>query len=243
MKKMYKAAAALSCLLLFGMGCALTEAHGHWSRGYRGYGDGYNCGPRGYYCEPQAYGCERGGYYCGTQAYGGRVDELEPNPEVMRAPAMQRLNGTISSIEGRRVEVKDADGRSVSALLNRDTYIVDGAKGNLRLPGALQVGQKVSLYHSSRMTRSLPPQALAYAIILGGQDAPLFFPVDQVQLAEDGQSVRVLNSNNDVIATIDGEACPDYEQILPGDILLVWSKMMTMSLPGQTNAEKAVILP
>lgn len=223
MKMMYKAAAVMGCLLALGMGSALTEAHGYWGRGHGG------CG--GYYCEPQGYGYERRG-------------ELSPDPEVMRAPAMQHLNGVIVSVEGRRVEVKDDDGRSVIALLNRDTYIVDGVKGNLRLPGVLQEGQKVSVYYSSRMTRSLPPQAAAYAIILGeAKDTPLFFPVDQVQLAEDGKAVRVLNSNNDIIATIDSAACPDYEQILPGDRLLVWTKVITMSLPGQTHADKAVILP
>lgn len=223
MKMMYKAAAVMGCLLALGMGSALTEAHGHWGRGYGG------CG--GYYCEPRGYGYER-------------QEELSPDPEVMRAPAMQRLNGVIIAVEGRRVEVKDDDGRSVIALLNRDTYIIDGVKGNLRLPGVLQEGQKVSLYYSSRMTRSLPPQAAAYAIVLGAaQDTPLFFPVAQVQLAEDGKAVRVLNDNNDIIATIDSAACPDYEQILPGDRLLVWTKIITMSLPGQTHADKAVILP
>lgn len=224
MKMMYKAAAVMGCLLTLGMGSALTEAHGYWGRGHGGCGGGY-------YCEPQGYGYERRG-------------ELSPDPEVMRAPAMQHLNGVIVSVEGRRVEVKDDDGRSVIALLNRDTYIIDGVKGNLRLPGVLQEGQKVSVYYSSRMTRSLPPQAAAYAIILGeAKDTPLFFPVDQVQLAEDGKAVRVLNSNNDIIATIDSAACPDYEQILPGDRLLVWTKIITMSLPGQTHADKAVILP
>lgn len=224
MKKMYKAAAVMGCLLALGMGSALTEAHGHWGRGHGGCGGGY-------YCEPRGYGYER-------------QEELSPDPEVMRAPAMQRLNGVIVAVEGRRIEVKDDDGRSVIGLLNRDTYIIDGAKGNLRLPGVLQEGQKVSLYYSSRMTRSLPPQAAAYAIVLGAaQDTPLFFPVAQVQLAEDGKAVRVLNDNNDIIATIDSAACPDYEQILPGDMLLVWTKAMTMSLPAQTNADKAVILP
>lgn len=223
MKMMYKAAAVMGCLLALGMGSALTEAHGHWGRGPGG------CG--GYYCEPRGYGYER-------------QEELSPDPEVMRAPAMQRLNGVIVAVEGRRIEVKDDDGRSVIALLNRDTYIIDGVKGNLHLPGVLQEGQKVSLYYSSRMTRSLPPQAAAYAIVLGAaQDTPLFFPVAQVQLAEDGKAVRVLNDNNDIIATIDSAACPDYEQILPGDILLVWTKAMTMSLPAQTNADKAIILP
>ncbi len=233
MKKIHKAAAVMGCLLAMGMGSVPTEAHGHWGRGH-GCGGGYSCGT-------QAYGR---GYNCGTQTYCGRVDELAHDPEVMRAPAVRRMKGTIMSVEGDRVDVKDAEGRRVIALLDSDTYIVDGGKGNLRLPGALRQGQRVNLYYSSRMTRSLPPQALAYALILGGEEnAPLFFPVAQVQLADDGKSVRVLNSNHDLIAAVDGAACAEYEQILPGDKLLLWTKMVTMSLPGQTHADKAVILP
>lgn len=241
MKNMYKAALVMSCLLALGMSFALTEAHGHWGRGHGRYDGGYYCGQQDYGCGNSRY---EDGSYCRPRAYCGRVSELTPDPEVMRVPEMLRLNGTITSIDENGVEIKGSDGRSVVALLNRDTYIVDGAKGTLRMPGALAVGQSVSLYHSGRMTRSLPPQAVAYAIVLGDEkNAPLFFPVDQVQLAEDGKYVRVLNSNNDIIATIDGEACPDCEQILPGDKLLVWTKAMTMSLPAQTNADKAVILP
>lgn len=67
--------------------------------------------------------------------------------------------------------------------------------------------------------------------------------VDQVIPNEDGTSVKVLNSNNDLIATVDAEACEEFNKIKAGDNLLVWYNMMTMSLPGQTHATKAVILP
>ena len=70
-----------------------------------------------------------------------------------------------------------------------------------------------------------------------------FFEVAQASLAKDGSYVTVLNTNNDVIATIDAAACADFAKIKKGDKLLVWSSMMTMSLPAQTHPEKVVVLP
>ena len=120
-----------------------------------------------------------------------------------------------------------------------------GTKGKLRSAKELKVGQEVMVYYSARMTRSLPPQAQAFAIVIGNvrkEYVPQYFVVDQVQKAADGSCVRVLNSTNDVIARIDKYACEDYASIKAGDKLLLWSRVMTMSLPGQTNAEKVVVL-
>ena len=81
------------------------------------------------------------------------------------------------------------------------------------------MGQEVVAYYSARMTRSLPPQAQAYAIIIGDvrkEYLPQFFVVDQVQKAKDGSCVRVLNSTNDLIARIDKYACKDFASIKAG---------------------------
>lgn len=53
----------------------------------------------------------------------------------------------------------------------------------------------------------------------------------------------LLNNTNDVITTITADSCEKFADIQAGDKLLVWSRIMTMSLPGMTNAEKVVILP
>ena len=164
-------------------------------------------------------------------------------PDVVRAPQMQVLCGTIAQVEGDRVLVKAEDGNSVEVLYDRSTYIVDGACGKFRLPLALQAGQKVVAYHSARMTRSLPPQAQGYALVLGAQEEylPKFMVADQVEQG-DG-FVKVLSANHDIIVTVTPEACAAYGEIKAGDKLLVWSKMMTMSIPAYTNGEKVVVLP
>ena len=206
--------------------------------------------------EPQA--CERGSS-AHRQAYqnncvASRIN-CRPNrgfweaftidQDKMRAPSMLRMRGAITEINGNKLVIRGEGQECIAALVSDATYIVKGAKGKLRNAEALKVGQEVVAYYSARMTRSLPPQAQAYAIIIGDvrkEYIPQFFVVDQVQKAKDGSCVRVLNSTNDLIARIDKYACEDFASIKAGDKLLLWSNVMTMSLPGQTNAEKVVIL-
>ena len=155
------------------------------------------------------------------------------------------MSGAITEIDGNKVVIRGEGQEWVVALVSDATYIVKGAKGKLRTAEELKVGQEVVAYYSARMTRSLPPQAQAFAIIIGDvrkDYIPQYFVVDQVQKAADGSCVRVLNTTNDVIARIDKDACEDFASIKAGDKLLMWSSVMTMSLPGQTNAEKVVIL-
>lgn len=173
------------------------------------------------------------------------LDAFTIAPEKMRAPGMLRMRGHIAEISGNSVLIKGEGNQSIVAMLDSNTYIIEGAKGKLRMPRALKAGQEAFAYYSARMTRSLPPQTKAFALVLGSQEEylPQYFVVDQVQHAADGSFVRVLNSTNDLIATITADACEKFADIQVGDKLLVWSRMMTMSLPGMTNAEKVVILP
>lgn len=74
------------------------------------------------------------------------------------------------------------------------------------------------------------------------KDKKLEFVVDSVELSEDGQYVTVFSSKQDLMATIDAEACKDYKEIKQGTRLRLWYKFMTMSLPAKTNASRAKIL-
>ena len=174
------------------------------------------------------------------------LDAVQADPEVMRAPSVYVTRGKIVAIEDGRYVVKGEGSRKViAAAVDKDTYIVDGESGKLRLPRALKVGQSVTVYYSAMMTRSLPAQSHAYAVIIGEPDekTAAYFEVAQAALASDGSYVTVLNSNNDLIATVDAKACKDFAKIKKGDKLLLWSSFATMSLPAQTNADKVVVLP
>lgn len=152
--------------------------------------------------------------------------------------------GRIESVEGERVLVRTADGRELCALVNPSIYIIEGESGRLRLPRALAVGQEVVLYHSAHMTRSLPPQTVAHAFVLGaeGEYLPQYVEAEQVEKLDE-QSVRVLSRNRDLLITVPQEACAEQARITEGARLLVWSRMMTMSMPGLMRAERAVLLP
>lgn len=174
------------------------------------------------------------------------LDEVQADVQVMQSPTMYVTRGEIVAIEDGRYIVKGEGSRHlVAAEVNSNTYVVEGATGKLRFHTALKVGTRVTAYYSSRMTRSLPGQSQAYAMIIGepSEKTASYFEVAQATLAADGSYMTVLNSNNDLIATVDAKACPDFAKIKKGNKLLLWSSFATMSLPAQTNAEKVVILP
>lgn len=172
------------------------------------------------------------------------MDAVQVNPEIMRAPVMFTTYGKLVAVEdGRYVVEGEGNLRVVAADVDRDTYIID-ENAKLRLPYALKVGQTVTVFYSAQTTRSLPAQSHALAIVIGEREAaPSFIEVAEAKLSADGKSMTVLNNNNDLIATIGSDACKDFAKIKKGDKLLLWSRMVTMSLPGLTNAEKVIILP
>ena len=171
------------------------------------------------------------------------MDAMQVNPEIMRAPVMFTTYGKLVAVEdGRYVVEGEGNLRVVAAEVDRDTYIID-ENAKLRLPYALKVGQTVTVFYSAQTTRSLPAQSHALAIVIGEREAaPSFIEVAEAKLSADGKSMTVLNNNN-LIATIGSDACKDFAKIKKGDKLLLWSHMVTMSLPGLTNAEKVIILP
>ena len=174
------------------------------------------------------------------------LDAVQADPQVMRAPGTYITSGKIVAIEDGLYIIKGEGSRpQVAAVVDRDTYVVDGKSGRLRLPMALKVGQCVTAYYSANMTRSLPPQSHAMAIVIGApaEGSAAYFEVSQAALSADGSYVTLLNANNDLIATVDAATCSDFAKIKRGDKLLVWYDVMTMSLPAQTNASKVVLLP
>ncbi|MGM9529168.1 MAG: hypothetical protein ACI3XH_04140 [Phascolarctobacterium sp.] len=229
MKKLQNLALVLGCVAFLGIGSAEAAEH-HYKEVAAGCG-----GPAQRACEARVN--------CRPPRESWAA--LEVDQDKLHAPSMLRMSGAITEITGKKVVIRGEGQECVVAIIGDNTKIVKGAKGKLRSAKELKVGQEVVAYYSARMTRSLPPQAQAFAIVLGDvrkEYLPQYFVVDKVQHVPDGSFVRVLNSTNDVIARIDKYACEDFASIKEGDELLLWSRVMTMSLPGQTNAEKVVVL-
>ncbi|MBR5790263.1 MAG: hypothetical protein IKY40_00780, partial [Phascolarctobacterium sp.] len=132
----------------------------------------------------------------------------------------------------------------IAAMITDETHLLNGKNGKAKKLSSFKVGKEVTVYHSPKMTRSIPAQTVSYAIVLGNNDEKQgkYFKVDKVTLSEDGSYVSVIDTNHNLIATIDKKACKDFTSIESGDELIVWYNMMTMSLPARTNAQKALIL-
>ena len=169
-----------------------------------------------------------------------------PVTKAYQAQAVEEVlftTGKIIEVNENMIVVK-GEHNLIAAMITDETHLLNGKNGKARKLSSFKVGKEVTVYHSPKMTRSIPAQTLSYAIVLGNNDEKQgkYFKVDKVTLSEDGSYVSVIDTNHNLIATIDKKACKDFTSIESGDELIVWYNMMTMSLPARTNAQKALIL-
>lgn len=184
---------------------------------------------------------------CAVASANDFESKVMPLTKVTQQQAVQEVlfaTGEIVEVTEDSIVVK-AEGNLIAAMLTDKTYLLNGKNGKAKKLSSFKPGKEVTIYHSPKMTRSIPAQTEAYAIVLGDNDEKQgkFFKVDQVTLSEDGTYVSVMDSNHSLIATIDKKANKKFMEIEAGDNLVVWYDMMTMSLPAKTNANKVVVLP
>ena len=169
-----------------------------------------------------------------------------PVTKVYQAQAVQDVlftSGKIVEVNENMIVVK-GEHNIIAAIITDDTYLLNGKNGKAKKLSSFKVGKEVTVYHSPKMTRSIPAQSAAYAVVLGDNSEKMgkFFKVEEVTMSEDKTYVSVINTNESLIATVDKKANKNFAEIKVGDDLMVWYDMMTMSLPARTNANKVVIL-
>lgn len=145
------------------------------------------------------------------------------------------------------------EGRDVLLLISDETLIIDTKTG---LPGSLKdvkAKDLVYVYYSAAMTKSLPPQSQAIALITGvepGKTHAELFTVREIVSRGSGE-VRALNTEAGLIASFHKEtALSPYktkqivsvEDIKVGTRLFIWYDIVAMSYPGQTGATRAVLI-
>lgn len=176
----------------------------------------------------------------------GIVGAAEPE-KVYPSPVrdVMATTGEIISVDGDKVTIKgDGNYPLATVIVTDKTLLLDGKDGDLKGDRALRKGRTVTAYYSSKMTRSYPPQAEGFAIVFGknNEKQGRYMHVEKVIPSENGESVRLLNSNRDIIVTVTKDVYEDYQNIKKGDRIMAWYSIMTMSLPGQTNATRVVVL-
>ena len=134
-----------------------------------------------------------------------------------------------------------------------ETLYIDAKTG---IPSSLKdikAGDSLYVYYGAAMTRSLPPQSSAVAIVTGvekDKTIPKLMTVKEIVESKDTQ-IRFLNTDEDMIVTIlkENPITPfktkqivTFKDIQPGSKVFVWYDIVAMSYPGQTAALKTVLV-
>ncbi len=143
----------------------------------------------------------------------------------------------------------------VVAKVYSDTAIIDTQTGLPVSVETLKQNDKILVFVSSAMTRSIPPQANAIAIITNIQEdkpSARYFEALEVTKNDDG-SVTILSSDKMYLVTV----LPNETEISPyktkqivgindikvGSKFFGWFDIMTLSIPAQATLTKLVLLP
>ena len=154
--------------------------------------------------------------------------------------------GQLTEINDGSVRVEGEGGyRDIVLNISATTHIVNAEDGTPVPFSALQKGGSVVAYYGPGVSKSMPPQGNAFALVVGTPakgGAGIYMKAGSIDKVDDGK-IKILSSNGDRLITITSEALPHLEAIREGSELLVWYDMMTLSIPGQAAATKAVLLP
>lgn len=156
--------------------------------------------------------------------------------------------GTVQEVGEGSVLVKN-DQTEIQFNLDESTWLVDGQQG---IPVTLQdlQGKEVVVSHSMAMTRSLPPQSYAYAIIVKGDVTPNYAIVEEVADSEIG-AVRLTTNNGGMWVTVakDAEIKPlktknivTVQDLQPGAEVILYYDIVALSYPGQAGTDRVVLL-
>lgn len=161
-------------------------------------------------------------------------------------PKELQMAGSVTGRNGDMITITNDNKKngSVALHITDDTFVIQNGTGYYLNGFDIREGEQVNAWYGPVLTRSLPPQGKADAVIAGEQnERPTFtyFNIGKVEPQEDG-SVRVLNVNESQYVTIFPQVYPDVAELKAGDKMLLWYEFTTMSMPGQATATKAVLL-
>lgn len=165
---------------------------------------------------------------------------------AQEAPKELIMYGNVVENTGSTITVQNANKPfdKVALHITEDTFLIDNSTGYYIGANDIALDEHVKAYYGPALTRSLPPQGKADAIVAGAETSrPVFtyFNIGKVEPQDDG-SVRVLNVNETQYVTISPVVYPDVTELKAGDKMLLWYDFSTLSLPGQATATKAVLL-
>lgn len=141
----------------------------------------------------------------------------------------------------------------VALNISEKTLVIDSNTGLSASLNDLIADDVIFVYYSAAMTRSLPPQSHAIAIVTQvekDKSHAEFFTIKEIVSRNAGE-IRALNKEGDLIVTFAKEnpLTPymtkqnvTFDDIRVGTQLFIWYEIVALSYPGQTGATKAVLV-
>lgn len=161
---------------------------------------------------------------------------------------------TIEDLNGKyRLTVTVTDKQTIVLNVSAETIFIDNETG---LPSSikdLKEGSSVYVYYNAAITKSLPPQSGAVAVLTNIQkkSPAKLIEVGKVIKGESG-SIKVFSTDGNYLVTINPKTpilpyktkqLVSINDIEVGTRLFAWFEIMTFSIPAQAGADLVVLLP
>ena len=187
---------------------------------------------------------------------GSSSQDTAAFPET-EAPSSIRVYGTVTEINGSQVTIsndnQDDPYSTIVLTIHEDTLILTAEDGREKTLESLQPGEMLYAYVSPIMTRSLPPMSNADVIfceIPEDMMVPTYAVITEVTADPDGtlsittdQDLICFIREDTPVKTLDGKRELEHSVLQPGNRILVWYQIATLSIPAQTNPDEIRVLP
>ncbi len=207
---------------------------------------------------------------CTSSAFAAKPETVKVDAKPLETKAEEQENvmvelpfmsqvgemATVKSVqkegEAKSVLVK-TEKEEIQLNVDEQTLVVNNETGVPASLAELKAGDKVFVYYSPAMTRSLPPQAACELILVnvGDKTPAALHEVGAVTKDKDGKYAITTQAGDMVIRIDDKTAISDVktknilkaEDLTKGTRFLAWYDLVAMSYPGQAYTEKQVVLP
>ena len=172
----------------------------------------------------------------------------------VRIGAMVSVTSVQKEADGyKSMLVKTEKDGEIQLNLDEKTLVVNNETGVPSAIDEIKAGDKVFVYYSPAMTRSLPPQSACELILVnvGDKTPASLHEVGTVNREEYGKSA-ITTAAGDMIVRVDGKTTMTAlktknvvtnEELTEGTRFLAWYDVVAMSYPGQAYTAKLVVLP
>ena len=142
-------------------------------------------------------------------------------------------------------EAGDYAGQEIRLNIAADSLLMSNKDAKTLNPKDIAVGDRVYVYFSQAMTRSIPPQSRLYLLLADvdeGTPAKLW-TAEAVEADVSGDLV-VTTDNGGLLVRLPKDAwIGEAKEVKVGERFLAWYDIVALSYPGQATANKAMIPP